>query len=126
MWVLLQPGDTAIVPTPSYPIHIYGPLFAGADLRQVHMSTDADFITELDAWRIGWPKPRVIVLSFPHNPTGACVDLAYMQRIVDFAGENEVILVHDFAYADIGFDGYRPPWILQAEGAKECASSSTP
>jgi alanine-synthesizing transaminase len=122
MWVLLQPGDAAIVPTPSYPIHIYGPLFAGADLRQVHMSTDADFITELEnAWRIGWPKPRVIVLSFPHNPTGACVDLEYMQRIVDFAREHEVILVHDFAYADIGFDGYRPPSILQAEGAKECS-----
>ena len=86
MWVLLQPGDAAIVPTPSYPIHIYGPLFAGADLRQVQMTTDADFITELEsAWRIGWPKPRVIVLSFPHNPTGACVDLEYMQRIVDFA-----------------------------------------
>jgi alanine-synthesizing transaminase len=122
MWVLLQPGDAAIVPTPSYPIHIYGPLFAGADLRQVQMSTDADFITELEsAWRIGWPKPRVIVLSFPHNPTGACVDLEYMQRIVDFAREHEVILVHDFAYADIGFDGYRPPSILQAEGAKECS-----
>jgi alanine-synthesizing transaminase len=122
MWVLLQPGDAAIVPTPSYPIHIYGPLFAGADLRQVQMSTDSDFITELEsAWRIGWPKPRVIVLSFPHNPTGACVDLEYMQRIVDFAREHEVILVHDFAYADIGFDGYRPPSILQAEGAKECS-----
>ena len=122
MWVLLQPGDAAIVPTPSYPIHIYGPLFAGADLRQVQMSTDADFITELEnAWRIGWPKPRVIVLSFPHNPTGACVDLEYMQRIVDFAREHEIILVHDFAYADIGFDGYRPPSILQAEGAKECS-----
>jgi alanine-synthesizing transaminase len=122
MWVLLQPGDAAIVPTPSYPIHIYGPLFAGADLRQVQMTTDADFITELEnAWRIGWPKPRVIVLSFPHNPTGACVDLEYMQRIVDFAREHEIILVHDFAYADIGFDGYRPPSILQAEGAKECS-----
>ena len=122
MWVLLQPGDAAIVPTPSYPIHIYGPLFAGADLRQVHMTTDADFIDELtNAWRVGWPKPRVIVLSFPHNPTGACVDLAYMQRIVDFAREHEVVLVHDFAYADIGFDGYEPPSILQAEGAKECA-----
>ncbi len=122
MWVLLQPGDAAIVPTPSYPIHIYGPLFAGADLRQVQMTTDADFIDELtNAWRVGWPKPRVIVLSFPHNPTGACVDLAYMQRIVDFAREHDVILVHDFAYADIGFDGYQPPSILQAEGAKECA-----
>lgn len=122
MWVLLQPGDAAIVPTPSYPIHIYGPLFAGADLRQVQMSTDADFLEGLEhAWRIGWPKPRVIVLSFPHNPTGACVDLAFMQQVVDFALEHDVILVHDFAYADVGFDGYQPPSILQAEGAKDCA-----
>ncbi|MCU1346062.1 MAG: aspartate/tyrosine/aromatic aminotransferase [Acidimicrobiia bacterium] len=122
MWVLLQPGDAAIVPTPSYPIHIYGPLFAGADLRQVPMSTDVDFFEALEnAWNVGWPKTRVIIVSFPHNPTGACVDLAFMQRLVDFALERDVIIVHDFAYADVGFDGYHPPSILQAEGAKECA-----
>lgn len=122
MWVLLQPGDAAIVPTPSYPIHIYGPLFAGADLRQVPMSTDVDFFEALEnAWNVGWPKPRVIIVSFPHNPTGACVDLAFMQRLVDFARERGVIVVHDFAYADVGFGGYQPPSILQAEGAKECA-----
>ena len=121
MWVLLQPGDAAIVPSPSYPIHIYGPLFAGADLRQIRMSTDVDFMEELEnAYRVGWPKPRVIVLSFPHNPTGACVDLPFMQRVVDFARERGIIIVHDFAYADVGFDGYEPPSILQAEGAKEC------
>ena len=121
MWVLLQPGDAAIVPSPSYPIHIYGPLFAGADLRQIRMSTDVDFMEELEnAYRVGWPKPRVIVLSFPHNPTGACVDLPFMQRVVDFARERGIIIVHDFAYADVGFDGYQPPSILQAEGAKEC------
>ncbi|MGE0308945.1 MAG: aminotransferase class I/II-fold pyridoxal phosphate-dependent enzyme [Acidimicrobiia bacterium] len=122
MWVLLQPGDAAIVPTPSYPIHIYGPLFAGADLRQVPMSTDVDFFEALEnAWNVGWPRPKVIIVSFPHNPTGACVDLAFMQRLVDFARERDVIVVHDFAYADVGFDGYEPPSILQAEGAKECA-----
>ncbi len=131
MWVLLQSGDAAIVPSPSYPIHIYGPLFAGADLRQVPMramsdprSADfaADFFDSLDnAWNVGWPKPRVLVISFPHNPTGACVDLPFMQRVVDFCREREMICVHDFAYADVGFDGYRPPSILQAEGAKECA-----
>lgn len=123
MWVLLQSGDAAIVPTPSYPIHIYGPLFAGADLRQVPMGDpNVDFFDALHAaWEIGWPKPRVIVVSFPHNPTGACVDLAFMQRLVDFARERGVIVVHDFAYADVGFDGYQPPSILQAEGAKECA-----
>ena len=132
MWVLLQPGDAAIVPTPSYPIHIYGPLFAGADLRQVQMSAvsaragdqqfaDSFFENLENAWTVGWPKPRVIVVSFPHNPTGACVDLAFMQRLVDFAREHDVIVVHDFAYADVGFDGYRPPSILQAEGAKDVA-----
>jgi alanine-synthesizing transaminase len=122
MWVLLDRGDAAIVPSPSYPIHIYGPLFAGADLRQVPMRTDADFFEHLEvAWNVGWPKPRVLIISFPHNPTGACVDLAFMQRVVDFCREHEMIAVHDFAYADIGFDGYRPPSILQADGAKECA-----
>jgi alanine-synthesizing transaminase len=122
MWVLLQPGDAAIVPTPTYPIHLYGPLFAGADLRQVPMHVDSDYFEGLElAWQVGWPKPRALVVSFPHNPTGACVDLAFMQRMVDFCREHDMIAVHDFAYADIGFDGYRPPSILQADGAKECA-----
>jgi alanine-synthesizing transaminase len=132
MWVLLQSGDAAIVPSPSYPIHIYGPLFAGADLRQVPMRSlsDArvqqdhagDFFANLEtAWEVGWPKPRVLVISFPHNPTGSCVDGEFMQRVVDFCREREMVVVHDFAYADIGFDGYDPPSILQADGAKECA-----
>jgi alanine-synthesizing transaminase len=129
MWVLLQAGDAAIVPSPSYPIHIYGPLFAGADLRQVPMkalSLGGDpaegFLEGLErAWDVGWPKPRVLVMSFPHNPTGACVDLDFMQRVVDFCREREMIVVHDFAYADMGFDGYQPPSILQADGARECA-----
>ena len=132
MWVLLDRGDAAIVPSPSYPIHIYGPLFAGADLRQVPMRSLAnpderegfaeEFFDRLTAaYDIGWPKPRVLVLSFPHNPTGAVVELPFMQRVVDFCREREMIAVHDFAYADVGFDGYRPPSILQAEGAKECA-----
>src|SRR5262245_63346927 len=132
MLVLLDRVDAAIVPSPSYPIHIYGPLFAGADLRQVPMRSLADpaergsfaeeFFERLTtAYDIGWPKPRVLVISFPHNPTGACVELDFMQRVVDFCREREMIVVHDFAYADVGFDGYRPPSILQAEGAKECA-----
>ena len=132
MWVLLDRGDAAIVPSPSYPIHIYGPLFAGADLRQVPMRSLADpderdefaeeFFDRLTtAYDIGWPKPRVLVISFPHNPTGACVDLSFMQRVVDFCREREMVVVHDFAYADVGFDGYRPPSILQAEGAKDVA-----
>ena len=122
MWTLLQPGDAALVPSPSYPIHIYGPLFAGADIREVPLGTGVDFFENLrEAWEYSWPKPRVIVMSFPHNPTTTCVDLDFMQKVVDFAREREVVVVHDNAYADLGFDGYQPPSILQAEGAKEVA-----
>jgi alanine-synthesizing transaminase len=122
MWVLLQPGDAALVPSPSYPIHIWGPLFAGADVREIPVGTDEDFFENVQqSWRFSWPRPRVIVLSFPHNPTTTCVDLAFMQRMVDFALENEVLLVHDNAYAELGFDGFRPPSVLQATGAKQCA-----
>jgi alanine-synthesizing transaminase len=122
MWVLLGQGDAALVPSPSYPIHIYGPLFAGADIREVPLGTDQDFFENLqEAWEYSWPKPRVVVLSFPHNPTTTCVDLEFFQRVVDFARERDVVLVHDNAYADLGFDGYQPPSILQADGAKEVA-----
>ncbi len=122
MWCLLQPHDAALVPAPSYPIHIFGPLFAGANVREIPLGTGEGFFDNmLRAWEYSHPKPRVIVLSFPHNPTTTCVDLEFMQRVVDFAREKEVVLVHDNAYADLGFDGYRPPSILQAEGAKEVA-----
>jgi alanine-synthesizing transaminase len=122
MWVLLQPGDVALVPSPSYPIHIWGPYFAGADARQVAVGTGEDYVSNvMEAWDFGWPKPRVVVLSFPHNPTTATVELADLQRLVDWARERDVVLVHDFAYADVAFDGWMPPSILQCEGAKECA-----
>ena len=122
MWVLVQPGDSAVVPSPSYPIHIFAPQFAGASITSVPMSTQADFFEEIvEAFERSRPKPRVIIVSFPHNPTTACVDLAFMQRLVDFAREQEVLVVHDFAYGDTAFDGYSPPSILQAEGAKEVA-----
>lgn len=122
MWVLLEHGDAALVPSPSYPIHIFGPLFAGANVREIPLGTGDEFFENMvEAWEYSYPRPRVIVLSFPHNPTTTCVDLAFMQRVVDFARERDVILVHDNAYADLGFDGYRPPSILQAEGAKEVA-----
>ena len=122
MWVLVQPGDSAVVPSPSYPIHIFAPQFAGASITSVPMSTTGDFFEEIvQAFERSRPKPRVIIVSFPHNPTTACVDLAFMQRLVDFAREQEVLVVHDFAYADTAFDGYSPPSILQAEGAKEVA-----
>jgi len=122
MWTLLGPGDAALVPSPSYPIHIYGPLFAGADIREIRLGTGEDFFENLkEAWEFSWPKPRVIVMSFPHNPTTTCVDLDFMQKVVDFAREKEVVVVHDNAYAELGFDGYQPPSILQADGAKEVA-----
>src|SRR5581483_11444931 len=128
MWVLLAPGDTALVPTPSYPIHIYAPLFAGADVRHVPLGSqpgddggEVFFGGLMEAWENAWPKPRVIVLSFPHNPTTTCVDLAWMTRLVDFACEHDVVLVHDFAYSDTSFDGYSPPSILQVPGAKDVA-----
>jgi alanine-synthesizing transaminase len=126
MWVLLGPGDAAVVPSPSYPIHIWGPLFAGAAVREVPMTPDVnDDGSFLDRIRHvvdhSWPRPRVIVCSFPHNPTTACVDLDFFQDLVDYAREQEVIVVHDNAYAELGFDGWKPPSILQAEGAKECA-----
>jgi alanine-synthesizing transaminase len=131
MWVLLDRGDTVIVPSPSYPIHIYGPLFAGAQVVTVPMNNpgvpggespgDSFFSGMSDAWNRAWPKPRVIVCSFPHNPTTACVDLDFMTRLVAFAREHQIIVVHDFAYADLGFDGYQPPSILEVPGAKEIA-----
>ena len=122
MWVLLGPGDAALVPSPSYPIHIWGPLFAGAEVRHVRLGPEQDFFANLlEAWEDSWPRPRVIVLSFPHNPTTACVDIEFMTRMVDFAREHDVLLVHDFAYADLGFDGYRPPSILQVPGATDVA-----
>jgi alanine-synthesizing transaminase len=129
MWVLLGPGDTAIVPSPSYPIHLAGPGFAGAQVITVPMvdpgaSTndpgDDFFEGLLAAWERASVKPRVIICSFPHNPTSASVDLAFMERLVNFALERDVIICHDFAYADLGFDGYQPPSILQVPRAKEC------
>jgi alanine-synthesizing transaminase len=122
MWVLLQPGDAALVPSPSYPIHIWGPYFAGADAREVPIGPGEDFVENvMAAWEYGWPKPRVVVMSFPHNPTTTCIELTDMQRLVDWAREHDVILVHDFAYAETTYDGYVPPSILQADGARECA-----
>lgn len=122
MWTLVQPGDVALVPEPSYPIHIYAPVLAGAEVRRVHLSTDADFFERLTAaFRTSWPKPRVIVTSFPHNPTTVTVDREFFEKLVDFAHRNGVMLVHDFAYADIAYDDYQPPSLLSVDGAKEVA-----
>ena len=122
MWVLLGPGDTALVPSPSYPIHIWGPILAGAGVHYVRLGPDQDFFANLEAaWEQAWPRPRVVVMSFPHNPTGTCVDLDFMARMVGFARDHDVVLVHDFAYAELGFDGYRPPSVLEVPGAEDVA-----
>src|SRR5947207_10011586 len=122
MWTLVQPGDVALVPSPSYPIHIYAPVLCGAEVRQVRLGPGQDFFANLQqAYEESWPRPRVIVISVPHNPTTACVDLDFMTRMVDCARQHDVLLVHDFAYADLGYDGYDPPSILQVRGATDVA-----
>jgi alanine-synthesizing transaminase len=123
MWVLVQPGDIAIVPTPSYPIHQYAPLFAGAQVQQVRLGTSGadEFLDGVrETFVHTWPRPRCIIVSFPHNPTTVAVDLEWMRKLVEFAREQEVIVVHDFAYAETCFDGFVPPSILQVPGAEDC------
>src|SRR5262245_29485903 len=122
LWVLVEPGDGALVPAPSYPIHLFAPVLAGAAVAQVAMGLDEDVLANLEeAYERSRPRPRVVILSFPHNPTTTIVDASFMQRIVDWARERDVLLVHDFAYADIAFEGYEPPSILAADGAREVA-----
>ncbi len=122
MWTLVQPGDAAIVPEPSYPIHVYAPIIAGAEVRKAPIRSEEDYFETINRmFRNSWPRPRVIIVSFPHNPTTKTVDLGFFGRLVEFAKTNDVILVHDFAYADIAFDGYRPPSILEIPGAKDVA-----
>ena len=120
MWVLVQPGDAAVVPSPSYPIHLFAPVFAGAVVETFGAEGDV-FDGIVEAFERSRPSPRVLVLSFPHNPTTAVVDAVFMQRVVDFARERELVVVHDFAYADLAFDGHEPPSILRADGAEEVA-----
>jgi alanine-synthesizing transaminase len=120
MWVLLGPGDAAVVPTPTYPIHRFAPIFAGATVFEMAMREGEDlFGNMVEAFEKARPRPRVIILSFPSNPTAMTVELDFMQKAVDFAREKEVFLVHDFAYADLAYDGYQPPSLLQVEGGDE-------
>ncbi|MFN2471117.1 MAG: aminotransferase class I/II-fold pyridoxal phosphate-dependent enzyme [Gaiellaceae bacterium] len=122
LWVLVEPGDAAVVPSPSYPIHLFAPAFAGAVVERMPIGSEGDLFAALvETFERSRPRPRVVVLSFPHNPTTTVVEPAFFQAAVDLAREQEVLLVHDFAYADLGFDGHEPPSILQAEGAKEVA-----
>ncbi|MBI3798788.1 MAG: aminotransferase class I/II-fold pyridoxal phosphate-dependent enzyme, partial [Deltaproteobacteria bacterium] len=117
---MLGPGDVAVCPSPTYPIHQYSIVIANADLRVVPLLPGVDFFASLqETVRQCWPRPKFLLLNFPHNPTTTVVDLEFFKRVVDFAREHELFVVHDFAYADLFFDGYVPPSFLQVPGAKE-------
>lgn len=116
------PGDAVLVPNPAYPIHPYGFVIAGADIRHVPLTPDVDFFAELEkSVKDSWPKPKMLVLNFPGNPTTQCVELDFFQRVVDFAKEHQIWVVHDLAYGEITFDGYKAPSILQIPGAIDVA-----
>jgi alanine-synthesizing transaminase len=118
----LDAGDIVLVPNPSYPIHIYGPVISGADIRHVRMLPGVDFFQELEqAIKDSYPKPKLLILNFPSNPTTQCVELSFFERIVALAREYGIYVVHDLAYADIVFDGYRAPSIMQVPGATDVA-----
>ncbi len=117
---VLQPGDGVLVPNPTYPIHAYSVVIADGDLRSVPLTPDGDFFARLqETARLAWPKARLLILSFPHNPTTMCVEQDFFVKVVEFAKEHRMMVVHDFAYADFGYDGYVPPSFLSAPGAKD-------
>ncbi|CAO0823399.1 glutamate--pyruvate aminotransferase AlaC [Desulfarculales bacterium] len=116
----ISPGDVVLVPSPTYPIHLYSVVIAGGDLRSLPLLPGRDFFDDLlTAFRQTWPQPKMLIISFPHNPTCTVVDLDFMKKIVEFCREHEIWVVHDFAYADLCFDGYQAPSILQVPGAKD-------
>jgi alanine-synthesizing transaminase len=122
MLATLDRGDTVLVPNPSYPIHIYGAVIAGASIRSVRMTPGVDFFDELErAVRESIPKPKMMILGFPSNPTAQCVDLSFFERVVALAKQHDILVVHDLAYADITFDGYQAPSIMQVPGARDVA-----
>ena len=118
----LDRGDIVLVPNPSYPIHIYGPVIAGADIRHLPMTPGVNFFEEMEkAIKDFWPKPKMLILNFPSNPTTQCVELEFFEKVVAMAKEYGILVVHDIAYADIVFDGYQAPSIMQVKGAKDVA-----
>lgn len=122
MLATLDAGDTVLVPNPSYPIHIYGAVIAGANIHSVAMTPGSDFFVEIErAVRESIPKPKMMILGFPSNPTAQCVDLVFFERVVELAREHNILVVHDLAYADICFDGYKAPSIMQVPGARDVA-----
>lgn len=117
---MLSPGDVVFAPDPTYPIHTYAPIIAGADVRRIPIGRGRDFFEDLlFATRQTWPQPKLLFLSYPHNPTTEVATLEFFQKVVDFAKEHKIYVVHDLAYADLAFDGHEPPSFMQAEGAKD-------
>ena len=117
---VIGPGDVVLTPTPTYPIHPYSIVIAGGEVRSIPLHPDRDFFEDLlEAYKQTWPHPKMLILNFPHNPTTAVVDTGFFKKIVDFAQSNGVMVVHDLAYADLVFDGYRAPSFLEVPGAKE-------
>jgi alanine-synthesizing transaminase len=117
---VVEPGDAVLVPNPTYPIHPYSVIIAGGDVRSIPVSPGRDFFVDLtSATKLIWPHPKMLIISYPHNPTTQVVDLEFFEKVVDFAREHKLIVVHDFAYADLCFDGYEAPSFLQARGAKQ-------
>ena len=118
--VTIRPGDVIFSPSPTYPIHPYSAIIAGGDVRGIPLGPDQDFFENLiAATKQTWPKPKMLIISFPHNPTTEVVDIGFFERIVDYAKEHGIMVIHDLAYADLVFDGYKPPSLLQVPGAKE-------
>ena len=119
-WVLLEPGDSVLVPEPTYPIHTYAMLLAGASVTSVPLTLGSDFFAEMvEAYERSSPKPRVVLCSFPHNPTTAVVDTSFFEQLVEFAKQRDLLVIHDLAYADLVFDEERAPSFLQVPGAKD-------
>lgn len=117
---ITTPGDSVLVPTPTYPIHTYAFILANGDVIHVPLNAEIDFFDALlDAFKSNRPRPKVLVINFPHNPTAQVVDTGFFEKVVDFAKEHDLIVIHDFAYGDIVFDGYRAPSFMQVKGAKD-------
>jgi alanine-synthesizing transaminase len=118
--VTIRPGDVVFTPNPTYPIHPFSAIIAGGDVRGIPLGPDSDFFENLmHATKQTWPKPKVLIISYPHNPTTEVVDISFFEKIVDFAKEHDIMIIHDFAYADLVFEGYKAPSFLQVKGAKD-------
>ena len=119
---IIGPGDVVFAPNPTYPIHQYAPIIAGGDLRSIPIGPDRDFFEDLIiATKQTWPNPKMLIISYPHNPTTNVVDHEFFEKVVDFCKDHNILLIHDFAYADLVFDNYRPPSLMQVPGAKDIA-----